>query len=425
MQTVAILPAQISLTGDHLDAAVTLGVAAGIGLLVGAERERRKGSGKGRAAAGVRTFALVGLLGGLSAVLGGEAALLVAGLFVVAAAALSYVMGDREDPGITTEVALVVVFLLGALAEEAAELAAAVGVAITILLASRQRLHRFVSRTLTEDEVHDFLLFAGAAMVVLPLVPNEAVGPFGVFNPFRMWLLVVLVMGVSGAGYVAMRAAGPSVGLALSGLAAGFVSSSATIGAMGTRAREQRALLQPCVAGAVLSTVATVVQMALVVGATNEATLRELGAPLALGGIAATGYGMAFAIQAFRGGQGEEIHPGRAFSLRTAMVFASTLTAILFLAAALQEWLGEDGVAIAAAAGGFADTHAPAISVATLVANGRLTADQALMPILLAFTTNSLTKIVLAMTGGGRRFALRVVPGVVLVLAAAWGGSLL
>src|SRR5690606_27319879 len=98
-----------------------------IGLLVGAERERRKGTGTGRAAAGVRTFALVGLLGGLSAILGGQAALLVAGLFVGIAAALSYVMGDREDPGITTEVALVVVFLLGALAEQAPELAAGVG----------------------------------------------------------------------------------------------------------------------------------------------------------------------------------------------------------------------------------------------------------------------------------------------------------
>ena len=415
--------AQVSLTGSQLDDGLTLAIAAGIGLLVGVERERRKGAGKGRAAAGVRTFALVGLLGGLSAILGGQAALLIAGLFVGVAAALSYVMGDREDPGITTEVALVVVFLLGALAEQSPELAAAVGVAVTILLAARQRLHRFVQATLTEDEVHDFLLFAGAAMVVLPLVPNETVGPFDVFNPFRMWLLVVLVMAVSGAGYVAMRAAGPSVGLALSGLAAGFVSSSATIGAMGSRSREQRELLLPCVAGAVLSTVATVVQMAIVVGASDESTLRELAIPLVLGGIAAAGYGLVFALQAFRGGIGEEIQPGRAFSLRTAVIFAATLTAILFLAAALQEWLGDSGVAVAAAAGGFADTHAPAISVAALVANGRLEPDQAVIPILLALSTNSLTKVVLAMTAGRAPFALRVVPGVLIVLAVIWAGA--
>lgn len=415
--------AQVSLTGNQLDDGLTLAIATGIGLLVGVERERRKGAGKGRAAAGIRTFALVGLLGGLSAILGGQAALLIAGLFVGVAAALSYVMGDREDPGITTEVALVVVFLLGALAEQSPELAAAVGVAVTILLAARQRLHSFVQATLTEDEVHDFLLFAGAAMVVLPLVPNETIGPYDVFNPFRTWLLVVLVMGISGIGYVAMRAAGPSVGLALSGFAAGFVSSSATIGAMGTRAREQRELLLPCVAGAVLSTVATIVQMAIVVGATNEATLRELAAPLVLGGIASTGYGLAFALQALRGGKGEDIHPGRAFSLRTAVVFAATLTGILFLAAALQEWLGDEGVAVAAAAGGFADTHAPAISVATLVTSGRLSPEDAVVPILFALTTNSVTKVVLAITAGRGTFAARVVPGVVLVLVALWLGS--
>lgn len=411
------------LNADAGDPLLTLAIALGIGLLVGVERERRKGSGSGRAAAGIRTFALVGLLGGLAAVIGGDAALLVAGLWVAGAAALSYALGDRSDPGITTETAMVVVFLLGALAESEPELAAAGGVAVTVVLASREWLHSFVQRVLTEDELHDGLLFAAATLVVLPLAPDDTVGPLDVFNPFKVWLLVVLVMGVSGAGYIAMRAVGPGIGLAVSGLAGGFVSSSATIAGMGNRAKQEPKVLRPAIAGAVLSTIATILQMALVIGAASETTLRELAVPLLAGGAVAALYGLVFAVRALRGHHDAGLHGGRAFSLRGAVAFALIVTAILFLSAGLERWLGENGVTIAAAAGGFADTHAAGISVAQMVAAGKLDPSSAVVPVLAAMTTNSLTKIVLAVAGG-RRFAWGVVPGIIAVALALWVAAL-
>lgn len=414
----------MEVAGIQLDEqGVRLAVALGIGLLLGAERERRKGEGPARGAAGIRTFALVALAGGIAMAVGGGLVLAVALGFVALAVLAAYVLGDRTDPGLTTEVAVVVAFLLGALAQQEPQLAAGIAVVVTILLAAREQLHRLVSRALTEQEVHDALLFAGAALVILPLAPNERVGPYGVFNPFAIWRLVVIVMAIGGAGYAAVRLLGARVGLPLSGLAAGFVSSSATIAAMGARARETPALRTPAVAAAVLSTVATVVQMVIIVGATDGRTLAQLWPAMAFAGVAAVGYGAVFALRALRDAAVDAHQPGgRAFDLKTAVLFAATVTAVLFVSAVLGDWLGNRGVLLSAAVAGFADTHAAAIAVAGLAAGGRIEPADAVVPILAAFTTNSVTKMVLAAASGGRRFAAEVWPGVIATAALAWAG---
>ena len=169
-----------------------------------------------------------------------------------------------------------------------------------ILLASRTRLHRFVQRVLSEQELHDLLLLAAAALVVLPLAPDRAVGPLSVINPRTVWRLVVIFMAISGAGYIGLRLLGPGIGLALSGFASGFVSSSATIGAMGARARENPAVRPGAVAGAVLSTVATVIQMALLLAATSRPTLWALRWPLIFSGVAAAAYAAIFVVRSLR-----------------------------------------------------------------------------------------------------------------------------
>lgn len=399
-----------------------LAVALGIGLIIGLERERRKGTGPQRAPAGIRTFALTALLGGIAMQIGSPAVLVVSLAFVGVAALAAYALGDRTDPGLTTEVALLATFLLGALAQREPGLAAGLGVSVAILLASRGPLQRLVSQALTEQELHDALLLGAAALVILPLVPDRAVGPFDAFNPFTIWRLVVLVMAISAAVYIAVRVLGPRIGLPLSGLASGFVSSTATIGAMGTRVRNQPEILRPAVAAGVLSTVATVAQMALVVGATDENTLRQAGTALALAGGAAVLYGIAFGVRALQSDPDVARPEGRAFEPRVALLFAGTVAAMLFASAALEEWLGDAGVAVAAGASGFADAHAAAISVTSLVVGGKLEAADAVMPILIGFSTNSLTKAVVAWVSGGPRFALDIWPGLALVLMAGWAG---
>ena len=402
--------------------AVRLAIALGIGLLIGAERERRKGSGPSRAPAGIRTFALASLVGGLSLAVGGEALLAVAAVGVAALSVVSYKQKSQEDPGFTTAVALLTALILGALAMREPALAAGFAVVVAALLAARTRLHRFVQHVLTERELHDALLFAAATLVVLPLTPDHPVGPFGVLNPRTLWKLAVLVMSISAAGYIALRVLGPRFGLPLAGFASGFVSSAATIGSMGARAIEEPELLRPAVAGAALSTVSTVVQMAAVLFVTHGPTFSAMRLPLLLAGVAAVGYGAMFTFRA--GGkesQGAD-QSGRAFNLATAVIFAVTVSAILLASAAVNRWLGSAGLAVAAGLAGFADTHSAGISVASLAAAEKIQATVSVFPILVGLTTNTLTKAVVAITTGGRTFAFRIIPGLLLVILAAWAG---
>ncbi len=399
-----------------------LAVALGIGLMLGVERERRKGEGPSRATAGVRTFALVALLGGLAERVGEGAVVAVAGAFVGLAVVAGYLLSDREDPGLTTEVALMIAFLLGALAQQDAATAAALGVAVALILAFRERFHRLTRETLSEQEVHDGLLMAAAALIVLPLVPDQGLGPNEALNPLVVWRLVVIVMAVQAAGYVALRIIGPRYGLLVSGFISGFVSSAATVASMGSRAVGEPKLLRAAVGAAVASTVATIVLLAIVLGATSGATLAAVALPLVLSGAAAAGYSAVVSAKVIRARPPDDFDRGRAFDFRTALLLAGTVSLVLVVAGALNEALGERGVTLGAAIAGFADSQSAAVSAASLVAAGKISASEAVVPVLAALTTNTVTKAVLARTVGNRRYANAVWLGLALVLGAAWGG---
>lgn len=404
-----------------------LSVALGIGLLIGAERERRKGRGPTRDAAGIRTFSVVALLGAVALLLGGTAVLVAVTLVVGALTLAAYLQTREHDPGMTTEVALLLTCLLGGLAMRNAALAAGVGAALAALLAAKTRLHHFVSRILTERELHDALLFSAAALIVLPLAPDRFMGPFAAVNPHAITRLVVLVMAISALGYVATRALGPRYGLPLAGFAAGFISSTATIHAMGTRAAGSTTHAEGAIAGAVLSSLATIVQLAVVVAAVQPELLDRLVWPLVLGGVAACAYSLLFfprgaPVAKPVADTPEKQDLGRAFDLKTAVSFAIVVSAVLVVSAALSAWMGERGTLLAAAVTGLVDAHATAASVASLVAAGKLSADAALWPILAGLSTNSLMKAVVAFNAGGAAYAARIVPGLLLVIAAVWLG---
>ena len=362
--------------------------------------------------------------GAISFVVGGGPVVAVTVAGVAGLAALGYWRNRDDDPGLTTEVALVLTVLLGGLCVRQPALAAGVGVAVAVLLAARTPLHHFVRSVLTEAEVKDALTFASATLVVLPLLPDHPFGPYGALNPHAIWIVVVLVLAISAAGHVAVRSLGVRYGLPIAGLASGFVSSIATIGAMGARARAAPSLLAGAVAGAVLSTLATITQMAAVIAAISLPTLRALGAPLVCAGVAAGGYSLVFSIAALRQKAEGRSEPGQAFSLAAALGFALTLAAVLVASGALREWFGQAGAVAAAGVAGLVDTHSAAISIASLVAAGKPTPNDAVAPILAGLSTNTLSKMIFAGTSGGPSFALRVIPGLILVALAAWAGML-
>jgi len=397
-------------------------VAIGIGLLIGSERERRKGSGARRGSAGVRTFALAALAGALSSHLQSEILLVTVAAGTVLLAALAYNRTALRDPGLTTEIAVLVTVLLGALTMRDVLLAASLGVITTILLASRDFLHAALKNLLSEQEAHDALLFLAVALVILPLAQDRSIGAFGAFNPRRIVELVVLVMAMSSASYIALRAFGSRLGLALAGFVSGFISATAMIGAMGQRAKRDPALASAATSAAVLANVATVLQMAIVLLVTNVGTCRALAKPLFLSGIAAVAYAVILLICASKSPITHEPTPGRAFDVKLAISFAATISGILFLCAFLNRTFGNRGLLLGAALSGFADTHATAISIASLVSAGRLTPHAAVLPIVVGFAANTLTKAVVAFTAGSTRFALQLLPGLIALAAAAFLG---
>jgi len=399
---------------------VSLCAAVGIGLLVGLERERRKSVGPRRIQAGIRTFAIVSLLGAALALVESAWALPAAILALSGLLATAYACSATPDGGITTAVALLLTLALGALAMHAPEIAVSIGVVATIVLAARARLHAFVRQTITDDELRDGLVLAAAALVVLPFIPDRYIGPLQAFNPRTTWTIVVLIMGVGALGHVAQRVLGAAWGLAAAGFASGFVSSLATVAAMGARARQSRDLLRAAVSGALMSCVATIIQLAAVVGASSGACLRALAAPLLGAGVAGAVVAAGCAVWAFRRPAPVDIRVGRAFSLAKALGLAATVTALTWISYLLQDRFGQLGLTLGVAIAGFADAHAAAASVASLVASGRLAAHEAVVPILMALSTNALSKAVMSITSGGARFAAPVAGGVAIQMATAW-----
>jgi uncharacterized membrane protein (DUF4010 family) len=400
-----------------------LAVALGIGLLIGVERERRKGQGVQRAAAGVRTFSLAALLGASAVLLGSPLIVAVLGAGIVALTMASYWRSRDSDPGLTTEVALILTFVLGALAPAHPQLAAGLGVLVALLLVSRSPLHDFVSHRLSDEEVRDAILLAAAALIVLPLLPDHAVDRYGVVNPQMIWRLTVLVLLINALGYIALRTLGPASGLALAGFFGGFVSSVATIAAMGSRARDQTSLRAAAVAGAALSSVATVVQLALVLAVANHQLLVRMIPPLLGAAAVSLAYGAAFAWRAARQAARDAPVTGRAFQPGRAIAVAVAITVTLFLAAVLADRYGALGATMGIAVAGFADAHSASASAASLAFTGILTPASAVLAIVLAVSANTLSKMVAALATGGWSYARALIPGLVLMLFALWGGA--
>lgn len=401
-----------------------LAVALGSGLLVGVEREQHKAEHAERMAAGVRTCALVALCGGVAWILG-PVAIAIAGGFIALATVTSYWGTQQTDPGLTSEVVLVLTFLIGVLAMTQPALAAGTAVVAAILLQAKSWLHRFSRQVLTESELNDALLLLASALVVLPILPDTPIPPFEGLNLRRLWALVVLVMAINAAGYIAIRAIGPRLGLPLTGLVGGLVSSAATIASMGHRARANPALVRACAAGGMGSNLSTVALFVLIFAAADRALLAALALPLALAGAAVLAWSAALGARALREPvEDDGMVATRPFHFGHALSFAAMIGGVLAAATLMGRWLGSAGITLTAAAAGFADTHAAAVSVAELSSGGAIQTRQAALAVLFAFSANTLTKIVLAITAGGGAYARRVVPGLLAMIAAAWGGWL-
>jgi uncharacterized membrane protein (DUF4010 family) len=393
--------------------------------MVGIERERAFSSENRQIPFGARTFTLIALLGTIAAHLGNAAVAVVFAAFVAAIAVAAYLRPSADglhDAGTTTEVAVVISFGLGWLAHGEPRLAAMIGVIVVAVLWLKPKIHAFAHEGLNDKEVKAALTFLVIALVVLPLLPNRTIDPWGIANPSKLWLLFVLIAGVGFAGYIAVRALGPTRGLAAAGLFAGFVSSTAATFSLSRRARLQEELAGPYTTGIVLANVASACSILLIVAVTDPALLGSavylVGAPIVTGAVGAF---VAAKILARR----DRATPDAAFELSNplelgpAFAMAAAFAVVLAVAAIAERLFGANGVIATAAIAGTYDVHAASLAAATLSAAGSIPPREALLAILVAFLVNMVVKLGIVAVTGGHRMLVRAAPPLAAMAAAA------
>lgn len=398
-------------------AAAVLVAALGCGLLIGVERERRKGAGPRRSFAGLRTFALTCVLGAVAA-LTQLAGLVIAGALLVGALVVAAYWRDRsDDPGITTEIALLLTYLIGVLCAWSLPLAAGLAVGLTALLAGRDRLHHVTRVWLRPAEVRDGIVLAALVLMALPLVPDRPFfGP--VLNPHVIVQLLALLLAVQSLAHLCRRLLQAQHAVAFSALASGFVSSTATIATLGLAVREQQADARLMAGGGLISCVSTQLQLLLVAAAVQPAWIAVLWLPALAGGVLAAAWGwwmvrVGSVAPPDAVGSSPRIEglPGtqedRMFSLQGAAAVAALLSGIQVGVHALDSWLGQAGLIAGTLLAALADLHA-ALS-AVFASSGP--SGSAALPVMLALLVHAGSKSLTAGLVGGRRYLAWLAPG--------------
>lgn len=407
-------------------AIVGLAVALGIGLMVGIERERRKGDGDRRAAAGLRTFAIAALAGAIAQLLPIAGLVPIGAALVALLAVVSHWKSRSRDPGMTTEIALFATYLIGVLCVVTPPLGAACGTGLALLLAARRRLHRFATQLLSEQELHDGILLAALTLIALPLIPSRPLEMLGGINPRPLAAMVLLIMAIQAAGQTAMRWLGMRGGMLGAGFASGFVSSTATVASFGSRARQQPSHTRLLASGAALSAVATWLQALMMSAALSpHAALALL--PTALAGAAGAAAVGLLPILSPRPSDGIEapVSTRSALHPREALAVALALALVALLVSTAQRRFGDTGLHLSVALAALVDAHAPVASLASLHAAGTLSTEHFLRGVLVAVGANTLTRCAVAAVSGGKTYALRVAAALLTslafaCLAAAW-----
>lgn len=393
--------------------------ALGVGLLIGLMRERRRDDvDSPPSVAGLRTHALAALASAIAwhlDVRGFLVLLALSGVLI----AVSYHRTAQSDVGLTSEFALLTTTLLGALAMESAGLAGALGVVTALLLHLREELHRVGRELITEQEIHDGLVLAASALVVLPLLSTEPVDPWDVVVPASLWKLVVLVMAAGVAGQVAVRLAGPRFGLPVAGFFSGFASSTAATVGYGQRVKADAKLLPYAASATLFANLATVILLAAVLLTTNVALLQAVMWPLVAAGLALVASGAVGVFDGRAARDDPRSSSPKAFKLSHALALAAFVAVLLMVSAMLEDAVGDRGALAAAVIAAMVELQGSALAIGQLAGGGRLAMNEARWGIILLLASSSIVKSVLAFGSGGRAYGTRVALGLGAAVIAA------
>lgn len=399
----------------------SLSTALGIGLLVGTVRERHQTPDRiGKA--GLRTHALLTLTGALAAGFGTGALLVALGAVAALAVAGYRAGGAAHDPGLTGEVAMLVSVLLGAVAQQSPALAAGLGVLVAALLWAKAPLRRLSQELISEREVQDGLLLAASALVILPLLPDRAVDPWGVVQLSTLWKIVVLIMATGMMGHVARRAVGARRGLPVAGFFSGFASSTAAVVSFGHLSRAQPTLCAAAASAALLANLASVLLLVAVVAAVSPSLVQAIAWPMA-GACAGL---LLMAAKGLLRGNADGLPAGpepRAFRISHALVIALVIALVMLLSEALHRAFGDAGAMTGAIVAALAELHAAAATVARMTSTGSLSPAQATWGMVGLLAAMSVAKSAIAFVSGGGAYGRQVTAGLLLMTAGAAAGN--
>ena len=390
--------------------------ALGIGLLVGMERERRPD-----AAAGLRTFALVAMLGCLFAMLGektGGPWVLVTGLLVIAAAMVASNFSTRQEEqyrGFTSEAAIVVTYGLGAAVWFGyATLAVMLAITTTILLYFKAEL-RNLSARLTPRDINSILQFAVLSLVILPILPNQDFGPFSAINPRQIWWMVVLISGLALTGYLALRIVGARHGAAVLGIFGGLASSTATTLMFSRHAATHADLARMSAVIVLIANLMVMLRIGVIAAVVAPALAQPLLIVFACGVIP----GLALTLYGWKAlGNGAELpmpEVKNPTELKIAISFGLLYAIVLLASAWLQDVAGSRGLYVVALASGLTDADASVLSTLRLFDLQTITGPHAVTAVSLALMANLLFKIGLVVGIGGSRLARHALPGLLAI----------
>lgn len=404
------------------DIFIRLAVALGLGLLVGLQREKVDS-----VIAGIRTFALISLFGAVCAQLaktyGGW--ILVVGFLATAllitAGNLVRMQNREAEPGQTTEFAALVVFGLGAwVVTGSMAVPVVLAGAVVVLLHFRESIHGIVEK-IGEKDLRATMQFVLIALVILPVLPDRDMGPYGVLNPYEIWWMVVLIVGLSLAGYVAYKQFGSGAGTVLAGILGGLVSSTATTASYARRSRENADLSRLAALVIMLASTMVYGRVLVEIAAVARGWLLELGLPLAaMLGVCILVSGAAWLLG--RDGDDELPERGNPAELKAALIFGALYAAVLLAVAFARDRFGTAGLYIVAGISGLTDVDAITLSTGRLVQGGRLDPDTGWRAILLASMSNLGFKAGIVAALGSRALLGRIA---LLFGAAMAGGGLI
>jgi uncharacterized membrane protein (DUF4010 family) len=405
------------------EAFLRLGLALAIGLLIGVERGwQERSEAEGGRTAGLRTFAITGLSGGVWGLLSEFLGPVPLGLAFLASAVALTAFRWRETAregsfGATTLVASFLTFALGAYAVLGdMALAAAAAVATAALLGAKDWLHRWL-QILTWPELRSALILLAMTFVVLPVLPDRGFGPFEAFNPWQLWVMTIAIAGVSFVGYVAVKAFGERYGPLIAGFAGGLVSSTAVTFDMARRGKaafDQR----PWLAGVMAASVVMFVRVGVILALFGPSLLSRLAGPLAAAAVVTAAGAAVFSSSAsFKSGGDAGTEFRNPVELSSVIGFAALLAVVLLLSRVLAEVVGGQGVILLSIFAGIADVDAITLSMTTMVGVST-TSIYAATAILVAVAVNSLAKSAYAIAVGGLHFGLHNLAVNILALLA-------